>query len=103
LRETMELLKRKLEEESFINYIGAGIFITGGCSLLNGIDHLAEEIFEMPAHLAHAQTMSGLTSAFENPQFSTAIGLIKYAQAVQADRPRSGLGRLFGKLLGAIR
>ena len=43
---------------------------------------------------AHAQTMSGLTSAFENPQFSTAIGLIKYAQAVQADRqPRSGCGR----------
>ncbi len=32
--------------------------------------------------------MSGLTSAFENPQFSTAIGLIKYAQAVQSDRPR---------------
>ena len=32
LRETLELLKRKLEEESFINYIGEGIFITGGCS-----------------------------------------------------------------------
>ena len=43
----------------------------------------------MPAHVAHAQTTSGLTSAFENPQFSTAIGLIKYAQAVQTDRPRA--------------
>ncbi len=52
----------------------------------------------MPAHVAHAQTMSGLTSAFENPQFSTAIGLIKYAQAVQTDRPRRGIGRIFGKL-----
>ena len=31
-------------------------------------------------------TMDVLTSAFENPQFSTAIGLIKYAHAVQADR-----------------
>ena len=103
LRECLELLKRQLEQESFINFTGAGIFITGGCSLLNGIDHLAEEIFEMPAHVAHAQTMSGLTSAFENPQFSTAIGLIKYAQAVQADRPRRGLGRLFGKLFSGIR
>ncbi len=45
----------------------------------------------MPARVAHAQTMSGLTSAFENPQFSAAIGLIKYAQAVQSDRrPRGG-------------
>ena len=57
----------QLEEESFINYIGEGIFITGGCSQFNGIDHLAEEIFEMPARVAHAQTMSGLTSAFREP------------------------------------
>jgi cell division protein FtsA len=103
LRESLELLKRQLEEESFINFTGAGIFITGGCSLLNGIDHLAEEIFDMPAHVAHAQTMSGLTSAFENPQFSTAIGLIKYAQAVQADRPRRGIGRIFSKFFSGMR
>ncbi|HEY0369959.1 MAG TPA: cell division protein FtsA [Chthoniobacterales bacterium] len=104
LRETFELLKRKLEEDQFINYIGEGIFITGGCSHLKGIDHLAEEIFELPARVAHAQTMSGLTSAFENPQFSAAIGLIKYAQAVQVDRPqRRGFGRIFGKLFNGIR
>jgi cell division protein FtsA len=98
VRETFELLKRGLDEEPFLNYLGAGVFITGGCSLLNGIDHLAEEVFEMPAHIAHAQTMSGLTSASENPQLSTAIGLIKYAQAVQSDRPRRGIRGIFGKI-----
>jgi cell division protein FtsA len=97
------LLQRKLAEESFLNFVGAGIFITGGCSLLNGIENLAQEIFEMPAHAAHAQTMSGLTSAFENPQFSTAIGLIKYAQAVQADRPRRGISRIFSRFFSGIR
>ena len=103
LREIFELLKRRLEEESFINYLGAGIFITGGCSLLNGIDHLAEEIFEMPAQVAHAQTASGLTSAVENPQFSTTIGLIKYAQAVQTDRPRRRFGGILGKFFSGMR
>jgi len=105
LRETFELLKRKLEEEAFVNYIGEGIFITGGCSQLKGIDHLAEEVFELPSRVAHAQTMSGLTSAFENPQFSAAIGLIRYAQAVQVDRrPRGGFGRrLFGKIFNGMR
>ena len=102
LRESFELLKKQLREESFIDYTGAGMFITGGCSQLSGIDHLAEEIFEMPAHVAHAQTMSGLTSAFENPQFSTAIGLIKYAQAVQAERPRRRFG-IFGKFFSGMR
>jgi len=103
LRETFELLKRTVEEEPFINYVGAGVFITGGCSLLNGIDHLAGEIFEMPAHVTHAQTTSGLTSAAENPQFATAIGLLKYAQAVQVDRPRGGITRIFGRLFNRIR
>src|SRR6186997_1329878 len=99
LRETFELLRKKLEEEPFINYIGEGIFITGGCSHLNGIDNLAEEVFELPARVAHAQTMSGLTSAFENPQLSAAIGLIKYAQAMHSDRPRTrGWGRFVGKI-----
>jgi cell division protein FtsA len=104
MREVFDLLKRTLEEESFINYVGAGIFMTGGCSQLNGIENLAQEIFEMPAHVAHAQTMSGLTSAFENPQLSTAIGLIKYAQAVQTDRPRNrGITRLFSRFFSGIR
>ena len=103
LRETFELLKRTLEEEPFINYVGAGVFITGGCSLLGGIDHLAGEIFEMPAHVTHAQTTSGLTSAAENPQFATAIGLLKYAQAVQVDRPRGGITRIFGRLFNRMR
>ena len=105
LRETLELLKRQLDEESFINYIGEGIFITGGCSHLRGIDHLAGDIFELPARVSHAQTMSGLTSAFETPQFSAAIGLIKYAQAVQSDRgrPRRGFGRIFGRIFNGMR
>ena len=103
LRETFELLKRTVEEEPFINYVGAGVFITGGCSLLNGIDHLAGEVFEMPAHVTHAQTLAGLTSAAENPQFSAAIGLLKYAQAVQIDRPRRSIGRIFGRFFSGMR
>src|SRR3954469_4625098 len=104
IRESFELLKRKLNEESFVNFVGAGIFITGGCSHLHGIDHLAEEVFELPARVAHAQTMSGLTSAFENPQFSAAIGLIKYAQAMQSDRrPTRGFSRIFGKIFNGMR
>jgi cell division protein FtsA len=103
VREAFELLKRRLEKEPYLNYLGAGIFITGGCSLLNGIDHLAEEIFELPAHLAHAQTTWGVTSAVENPQFSTAIGLVKFAQVVHTDRPPRGIGRLIGKFFSGMR
>jgi cell division protein FtsA len=98
VREGFELLKRRLDEEPYLSYLGGGIFITGGCSLLSGIDHLAEEIFEMPAHVAHAQTTWGVTSAVEDPQFSTAIGLVKFAQVMGTDRPGRGLGDRLRKL-----
>lgn len=94
IRETLELLRRKIEEEVDLHLLGAGVCITGGTSQLRGIEHLAEEIFELPVHITHAQTMSGLTSAFENPQFSTAIGLIKYAQAISIDRPKNWFQRI---------
>jgi cell division protein FtsA len=81
VRETFELLKRQLEKENYVDYLGAGIVLTGGCSELRGIKHLAEEVFGMPVQLCRAKNISGVTSAFENPQYSTAIGLVKYAQA----------------------
>jgi cell division protein FtsA len=98
VRETFELLRRQLECGGDLHLLGAGVFITGGTSLLRGIDALAQEIFELPVQITHAQTMSGLTSAFENPQFSTAIGLIKYAQAVQMDRPSGWLSKFTQRL-----
>jgi cell division protein FtsA len=85
MRETFELLKREIEQQDFFDYLGAGIVLTGGTSELRGIKQLAEEIFGMPVQLCRARNVSGVTSAFENPQFSTAIGLVKYAQATRDD------------------
>jgi hypothetical protein len=34
--------------------------------------------------------MTGLTSNFENPQYATPIGLIRYAQRMQSERPGKG-------------
>lgn len=96
-RETLELLKRQIDE-SYLPYLGAGLMLTGGCSQLDGIDQLAEEIFGMPVHLTRARAVSGLTSAFEDPIYSTAIGLIKYAAAMPPERPASLLKRVLGRL-----
>jgi cell division protein FtsA len=97
VREIFELLKRRIDAEGHLPYLGAGIMLTGGCSRTPGIDRLAEEIFGIPAQLAFAHDVSGATSAFENPQYSAAIGLIKYAAALQPERPRSLLSRVFSR------
>jgi cell division protein FtsA len=99
VRETFELLKRELDKGRYHEYAAAGMVLTGGTSALRGIQHVAEEIFQMPVQVCQAQNIAGVTSAFENPQYSTAIGLVKYAQATLDDEP----GGLFGWLKGWFR
>ena len=81
--------------------LGAGILLTGGCSLTKGIREVAEYVFQgTPVNLAHAQSVSGPASAFENPQLSTCIGLTRYAQLAHAQMPNTSLFDSFLKQLG---
>jgi len=98
VREMLELVKRELEGAKALRYLGGGVLLTGGCSLLEGIDDLAAEVFGVPVRLTHAHAMSGPASAYENPQLSAAIGLIKYAQVVQPEVTKRSIGSLFGRL-----
>lgn len=100
VRETLELVRRELEAVRALKYLGGGILLTGGCSLIEGIDELATEVFGVPVRLTHAHAVSGPASAFENPQLSAAIGLIKYAQAMQPEQSvRQPIRTFFGRLL----
>ena len=102
LRETFELLKRAMDGEPYLPMLGAGIVITGGGSLMRGIAPLAQDVFNVPTVVAHAKATSGLIAASETPQFSTAIGLLRYGQAAYASRPQksgilSRISQIFGK------
>jgi hypothetical protein len=49
--------------------------------------------------------LQGITSALANPQLSTVLGLIKYAQMAQLEQPAPSMwarlkGRLFGRRKG---
>ena len=101
LREVFELLKRSMDGEPYLPMLGAGIVITGGCSMMRGIGPLAQDVFGIPASVARSKATSGLIAAAENPQFSTAIGLLRYGQAAYANRPqKEGIKEFLGKLFG---
>ncbi len=95
VRETFELVKKRIEASGArLDFLGAGVQLTGGSSNMKGIDDLAQEIFGLPVHLTNVKTaMSGPTNAFDNPQYSCAIGVVKYAHAMTAGTRRPGLFR----------
>ena len=104
VREIFELIRNDIESagEGMLGLI-RGVMITGGCSRLRGIASVAEEIFELPVELTRARNVGGATQVFENPQYSTAIGLTKYAKVItknstpesMLDRFTTSIGDLF--------
>jgi cell division protein FtsA len=79
--------------------LGAGIYLTGGVSLLKGIDAVARDVFGIKVTKVGSAPVSGVTSTFENPKYSTPIGLIRYAQILDSEKPfLSPLARLSRKV-----
>ncbi len=102
LQELLTILRKHVQEVVPEHLLGAGILLTGGCSQTKGIRELAESVFQgTPVNLAHAQSVSGPASAFENPQLSTCIGLTRYAQIVHSQLQQTSLFDSFFKQLGS--
>jgi cell division protein FtsA len=104
LEELFQLIAQDLEQAGLTNYLRAGVFICGGSSRVPGIVQLAENIFQMNVTLGHTTAISGLTAALDQPEFATAIGLLKYGSLRQRKHAAgsswvSGIKGVFGKLM----
>ena len=78
--------------EGAIERIGTGVFLSGGTSLMRGFGELAHEVFQRDIYRPEPPELSGVQASFKDPQFTTALGLIRYAQIVESDRaPKRGL------------
>ncbi|OYV05599.1 MAG: cell division protein FtsA [Verrucomicrobiales bacterium VVV1] len=95
LEETLTLVKRRLPEGS-VERIGTGIFLSGGTSLMRGFGELAFDVFGRDIYRPEPPELSGVQSNFKDPQYTTALGLIRYAQILDAERVKSPgcLGRI---------
>ena len=65
------------------------MFICGGSSRVPGIVTLAEQIFQMNVTTGHAIAISGLADTLNQPEFTTAIGLVKYGALRHLKKPPS--------------
>ncbi|MDQ6631106.1 MAG: cell division protein FtsA [Verrucomicrobiota bacterium] len=91
LEEIFQLIEKDLAREGLLDYLRAGIFICGGGARILRIQNLAEKIFNISAHLGKTNSINGLKSALDQPEFATAIGLVKFGSIQQKRKGSSGL------------
>lgn len=77
MREILELVNLELEKSQKKHLLAGGVVLTGGGSLLEGVDVLAEDVLGLSVTRARPAGITGLKEAVASPSYSTAVGLIK--------------------------
>jgi cell division protein FtsA len=78
LEEIFFLVKNDLDKREFKEMVTGGVVLTGGSSLLRGIEKVAEQVFELPVRVGIPSGISGLVEEVASPEFSTGVGLVLY-------------------------
>ena len=104
LEEIFQLIGQDLEQGGVLDYLRAGVFLCGGGARIPHLARLAEQVLGMPVSIGKANSISGLKSALDQPEFATAIGLVKFGsfqhrkrgtKGTLADGIRSTFGQFF--------
>ena len=88
--ETFSLVLREMKKTNYSDLLGAGVVLTGGGSLMQGMIELAEQIFDMPAKKGVPQGFTGMVEVASTPVHSTGVGLILYGLEQMKDERSKG-------------
>lgn len=91
LEETLEIIAEDLDRAGLLDYLRAGVVLCGGGSRIQHIQRLAERVFGLPVSIGHTRSVSGMVAALDQPEFATAIGLVRFG-SFQQDQGRRGGG-----------
>jgi len=78
MEEMFQLVQREIIRAGMENMIPSGIVITGGTALLEGVNEIAESVFNLPCRIGKPRSISGLVDVVNNPMYATGVGLVMY-------------------------
>jgi len=86
MKETLEEVCHRLPEGA-LEQVGTGVYLTGGASQQRGLADLAHQIFHLPVYQPEAGgDSSSANPSIWSPKYSTVMGLLRYAQLMEADK-----------------
>jgi cell division protein FtsA len=83
VEEILSLVSQEIANSGYKHLMSAGVVLTGGPSLMEGMPELAEFTFELPVRRGAPQGVSGLVDVVSSPMYSTAVGLLAYGMKNQ--------------------
>jgi cell division protein FtsA len=78
LEESFELVAQDVQKAGLLQHLRGGVFLCGGGARVRDIARLAEHTFDLPVMIGKTNSISGLKSALDQPEFAAPIGLVKF-------------------------
>ncbi|MEW5849019.1 MAG: cell division protein FtsA [Myxococcota bacterium] len=78
VEEIFELTKREIEKTGHADLLASGVVITGGSTLLEGVQELAEDVLGVPVRRGVPRGIGGLVDVVRSPMYATGVGLLMY-------------------------
>lgn len=105
VEEMFDLVRREIMLNGYEGMLGAGVVITGGTSMLEGMPDAAEGVLDLPARRGAPHGVEGLRDIAGTPMHATAVGLILHACHHAGKLETGGLrgSRRVGKVFGRMR
>ncbi|SKA69651.1 cell division protein FtsA [Desulfobaculum bizertense] len=105
VEEILALVDQELTRSGFKSKLGAGVVLTGGTALIEGMQELGEQIFNMPTRVGYPREIGGLHDVVNSPMYATAAGLLMFGAekegVEQSFRIRDD--GMFNRILGKMR
>lgn len=76
--EIFRLVDNDIKRMGYEKSLNSGIVLTGGTALLEGLEEIAEEIFDLPVRRGDPGGVGGLVDRVSTPDFAAAVGLLLY-------------------------
>ncbi|MBW2631092.1 MAG: cell division protein FtsA [Deltaproteobacteria bacterium] len=104
LEEILGLAHREIVKSGYDDLLAAGVVLTGGTAILEGITELAEQIFNTPVRKGCPVGVGGITDIINSPMYATGVGLVVHGSEDHSDYAvKKSEKNILGKLTKKIK
>jgi cell division protein FtsA len=76
--EIFRLVDNDIKRMGYEKSLNSGVVLTGGTALLEGLEEVAENVFDLPVRRGDPGGIGGLVDRVSTPDYASAVGLVLY-------------------------
>ncbi len=105
VEEILMMAQKEIVRSGYDDHLAAGVVLTGGTALLEGITELAERVFNVPVRRGCPQGVVGLADIVNSPLYATGVGLVVFGgmEAIRQQRSFRGKGQVIDRAVDRMK